>query len=128
MAAWLLRIGPRISADSYARIQLGMTRDEVQAIIGVPDDPAIQDAVDLDADRYYGVLDTQPRSVPAERYKGPNPWGVDFPYLPHDASWTSDRYSISVDYDRDGRVIGKALSESSNPSWWTRTLIALGID
>lgn len=37
VGAWLLFrsvFAPRISPESYARIQMGMTRDEVEAILG----------------------------------------------------------------------------------------------
>jgi hypothetical protein len=103
-----------INEETYARIQKGMQRPEVEALLGGPPGDYRHR---LRGDKVYSPLDSD---VPANIGKGS---GLGL------AEWWGDEYVIFLWVDAQGRVAGKALNqplETKPRPWWDRARAAIG--
>jgi hypothetical protein len=103
-----------INEESYGRIQIGMQRPEVEALLGVPPGDYRHR---LRGDKVYAPLDGD---VPANIGKNSGLGLVE---------WWADEYVIFLWVDAQGRVAGKALNqplETKPRSWWDRARGAMG--
>jgi hypothetical protein len=109
VTAWLLAsCGPRLSPASYDRIQFGMTRDEVDEIIGAP-------WGDYGGQAICFAMTREDHAFPEpDRYNC--------------GTWTSPSYILEVHYDDNYRVIGKRWGETTVPPLWHRALKVIGIN
>jgi hypothetical protein len=120
---WLAISGPRITPAAYSQIRLGMTRGDIEAIIGAP--PG--DYCERDTRRPNGRVvlfsrtDTDPPLL--ERWTG----GIHLiPDKEHRAVWTANTCEIDIEYDADFRVSRKTLREAGDGPWWRRLIELAG--
>jgi hypothetical protein len=97
---------PVIGPTAYARIQEGMTREEVTAVVG------LRSGNHLTPDAG--------RIVPFQTWG--EEWGVDLseqdPQMRRRELWIGDRFEIDVNYGEDDKVIGCSLMEFGTSNGW----------
>jgi hypothetical protein len=100
---------PLIGPTAYTRIQEGMTREEVKAVVGLPSGnhltPMGKRIMPGAFDQTWGEK-----------------WGVDLteehPDMRCWESWIGDRFTLDVSYGEDDKVIGCSLTEFGSPNGW----------
>jgi hypothetical protein len=108
VGTWLLWPQPTaITEENYGKIRVGMTREEVEAILGGP------------AGRYGfpGASIVQTHDA------------IDVPRLAECRylQWIDSRRMVGVQFDADHRVVGKDLGKVTPLPLWRRPLVWLGL-
>jgi hypothetical protein len=93
---------PTVNWANYDRVQIGMTRAEVHALLGEPSDGL--------SPLGYEDLDADERALP----RSPPP--------PELQSWRSETHEIFVAFDARGRVVSKSYSRDPGVGWPRRVV------
>src|SRR5262245_7567461 len=120
VVAWLLSrsiFAPRITPENYERVQLGMLRDEVEAILGPPPESHPLTAPRL---RWNAEVIATKQTAAVGRPRGL--WGGDL--------WDGgEQHGILVTFDEEGKAVAKQLwnLDRDDPTWIERIRAWLGI-
>ncbi len=119
----LFVFGPRdpVSRATYERIQIGMTLEEAEAVVGRPGIGIEQLLEELFKKRRVRWMDAKPEEILHEG----SDWSKSRPDLSTIMCWEGSHGGISVQLGHDGRIVGKRFEDRPALGFWDRLLSLL---
>ena len=108
-ALFLMRTHARITPESWRQIEIGMTENQVEEILGVPG---------MGLDQLHHFLTSVVLSEPIGYCTRLENWQIRLGLDQQDTHrfWTSQRHCLQIGFDGTGKLRGKVLWESGKPS------------
>ncbi len=120
-ALFFLRPRDPVSRATYAKIQIGMTLEQAEAIVGRPGIEIAQMMELIFKKRRTQWVDAKPEEILHEG----SDWSKGRPDLSTIMCWEGSHGGISVQLGHDGRIVGKRFEDRPALGFWDRLLSLL---